>query len=70
MIQFDQSDKRIDFDSAFEEVYEIVLSIFDELDRSRSLSDSDWVLLTFLRSDVELLYKIHNYGKTEKIADV
>lgn len=65
-----QFDKRIDSDSAFEEIYEIVLSVFDELDRSRSLSDSDWFLLTFLRSDVELLYKIHNYGKTEKPSDV
>ena len=65
-----QPDKRIDLDSAFEEIYEIVLSVFDELDRSGSFSDSDWILLTFLRSDVQLLYKIHNYGKTENSSDV
>lgn len=64
-----QPDKRFDPDATFEDIYQIVLSDFDALDRSLSLPDSDWVRITLLRADVELLYKIH-YGKTEKPADV
>lgn len=62
-------DRRFNFDATFEDVYQIVLSDFDALDRSLSLSDSDWALLTLLRADVELLKNIH-YGKTEKPSDV
>lgn len=62
-------DKRFDPDATFEEIYEIIQSVFDALDRSLSLSDSDWVLVTLLRADVELLKKFH-YGKTEKPSDV
>lgn len=61
--------KRFDPDVTFEDIYKIVLSDFDALERSLSLSDSDWVRLTLLRADVELLFKIH-YGKTEKPSDV
>lgn len=61
--------KRFDPDVTFDDIYKIVLSDFESLERSLSLTDSDWVLLTLLRADVELLSKIH-YGETENPSDV